>query len=152
MELLLVEDDRLQAALYERVFAQVVDVVRVVESVAAATRLLARATADSVADIVVIDVLLADGSGFDVLDALRSRPEHAAVPVVAWSATVLPDDVERGRDDDRCLVVQKPNGLEELRAFASEIATAGELAAGATASTPFRFDDLDFGRGSPACC
>ena len=100
MELLLVEDDRLQAALYERVFERVIGRIHVAGSVADANHLIERTTAADVA-VAVIDVVLADGSGFEVIDTLRARPELAAVPVVAWSASVDSADVARGRDDER---------------------------------------------------
>ncbi|MEO1061682.1 MAG: response regulator [Actinomycetota bacterium] len=145
MELLLVEDDPLQEALYRRVFERVVDRLHIAGSVADATSFIEAAATGRAPDVVVVDVMLNLESGFDVLDVLRRLPHFATVPVVVWSTSVRPEYVERCRFDEHCVVVSKPFGIDELAAFASEIATVGELAAGSTAARPFRFGDHDFG-------
>src|SRR4051794_26339210 len=40
-------------------------------------------------DVVVLDVRLPDMSGFDVCERIKSRPEHAATPVVHVSASAV---------------------------------------------------------------
>ncbi len=43
-------------------------------------------------DLVLLDVRLPDGSGLDLARELRSRPSTRAVPLIAVSASVLPQD------------------------------------------------------------
>lgn len=62
-----------------------------------------------------------------------------------WSSSVLPEHAERYGLDEHCVVVPEPSGIAELVAFASEIATIGEPAAGATALSPSRFSHYELG-------
>ena len=47
-------------------------------------------------DIVLLDMQLPDMDGFEVLRRLRQQPATAALPVVALSANVMPEQVSRG--------------------------------------------------------
>jgi len=46
-------------------------------------------------DLILLDMQLPDMSGFDVLAALRAEPRTRGLRVVALSASVMPEDVER---------------------------------------------------------
>jgi CheY-like chemotaxis protein len=60
-------------------------------SVEEAVKLVAQPT--KVADLVILDMSLHDGTGLDVLRALRSSPVNHLVPVVVFSASTRDDDV-----------------------------------------------------------
>lgn len=47
-------------------------------------------------DVVLLDVMLPDGNGFDVLGSLRRHPKLALLPVVMLTALTSPDEVLRG--------------------------------------------------------
>lgn len=47
-------------------------------------------------DVVLLDVLLPDGNGFDVLGSIRRHPKLALLPVVMLTALASPDEVLRG--------------------------------------------------------
>ena len=47
-------------------------------------------------DIVVLDIMLPEISGFDILDQMRDDPVLANTPVVIVSAKGIPADIEHG--------------------------------------------------------
>jgi two-component system response regulator QseB len=65
-------------------------------------------------DAVVLDVMLPDGSGFDVLRTLRSRND--AVPVLLLTARDTVADRIRGLDDGADDYLGKPFDLDEVAA------------------------------------
>ena len=106
---LVVEDNADMAALLERVLGaelQVVIVARVDEALA---RL-----ADPPPDIVLSDVLLPDGSGYDVLSAMRKQRRLDGVPLVLISALGDVDQRVRGLAAGADDYVAKPFAPEEL--------------------------------------
>ena len=46
-------------------------------------------------DAIVLDVMLPDLDGFEVLRRLRTQPATASTPCVALSANAMPDHIER---------------------------------------------------------
>jgi two-component system cell cycle response regulator DivK len=48
-------------------------------------------------DLALLDIDLPDGDGRELAGALRARPECATARIVAVSASVMPDDVERAQ-------------------------------------------------------
>lgn len=47
-------------------------------------------------DAVLLDIMLPDGNGFDVLASMRRHPKLALLPVVMLTALAEPEDVRRG--------------------------------------------------------
>ena len=47
-------------------------------------------------DVIILDINLPGMDGFAALQRLKAMPETKATPVLAPSATVLPDDIDRG--------------------------------------------------------
>ena len=47
-------------------------------------------------DIVLLDVMLPDGNGFDILARIRSHPKLALLPVVMLTAENRAEDIKRG--------------------------------------------------------
>jgi two-component system KDP operon response regulator KdpE len=106
---LLVEDDPGLARLIRRKLRQHRFTLELATSVDDAERALGRQRAD----LVMIDLDLADGSGWQAISDLRSR---AAVPIIALSSRRAERDtvaaLELGADD----YLSKPFGLDELQA------------------------------------
>jgi two-component system chemotaxis sensor kinase CheA len=48
-------------------------------------------------DVIVTDIEMPDMDGFEFAAALRENPSTAAIPIIALSAMVAPDAIERGR-------------------------------------------------------
>jgi CheY-like chemotaxis protein len=47
-------------------------------------------------DVVLLDVMLSDGNGFDILAKIRSHPKLALLPVVMLTAESRAEDIKRG--------------------------------------------------------
>ena len=72
--------------------------------------------------LVLLDLKMPRMNGFDVLNWLRARPEFSKLPVIVFSTSDLPSDIERamelGANDYRV----KPNDFDDLVEFVKEIA------------------------------
>ncbi|WP_045233746.1 response regulator [Deinococcus pimensis] len=86
--LLLVEDNEGYAYLTERVLRRVAPTLKIVTARSAEEALTLVATRRP--DLILLDLLLPDMSGLDLLRALRSEPVTTGVPVIVFSA--YPDD------------------------------------------------------------
>lgn len=93
VEILVVEDDpdqralarqRLQAAGYR------------VREAGSAKALAAMLEKDAAPDLMLLDVVLPDGEGFDILGSLRRHPRHALLPIVMLTAKCDPADIRTG--------------------------------------------------------
>ena len=107
---LVVDDDPDMAAFLARMLEREGMEAHVVADGAAALA----AVADSRCDLVLLDVLLPDASGFDICERLKADPASALIPVVL--VTALEDrasrvrGIEAGADD----FIHKPVSREEL--------------------------------------
>ena len=90
---LVVEDDPDQLALADLRVTMAGYVVRVADSVNA---LLHSLLDHGTPDILVLDVMLPDGDGFDVLAKMRRHPIYAMLPIVMLTAKTDPNDIRRG--------------------------------------------------------
>ena len=65
-------------------------------------------------DAIFLDVMLADGDGFDVLATLRRHPAYALLPVVMVTVKAEPTDVSKGLALGADAYVTKPYGRNTL--------------------------------------
>ena len=90
---LIVEDDPDQLALADLRMSMAGYTVRVAESVSA----LLRSILDhGMPDVLVLDVMLGDGDGFDVLEKIRRNAMYALLPVVLLTVKSDTEDIARG--------------------------------------------------------
>jgi CheY-like chemotaxis protein len=90
---LIVEDDPDQLALAQLRVRMAGFAARSADSAAALRDLLER---HEPPDVVLLDIMLPDGDGFDILAGLRSHPKHSLLPVVLLTVKNDPMDIERG--------------------------------------------------------
>ena len=64
---------------------------------------------------IVLDVMLPDVSGLEVLRFVRKTPEFSQIPVVVVSAKALPSDVAAGLDAGATSYLTKPVSYIDLR-------------------------------------
>ncbi len=72
-------------------------------------------------DAVVMDVMMPDVSGLDLLRQLRLDPKVAHIPVVIVSAMGLPKDIQEGMDAGASVYLTKPVTYQELSRAVREI-------------------------------
>jgi DNA-binding response OmpR family regulator len=80
-------------------------------------------------DIAVLDVAMPEMNGFDLLQAIRSRPGLDGLPVIFLSARVSPEDVDAGRSLD-AEYLTKPYVMSALLATIDRLLTHPVQAAG----------------------
>jgi CheY-like chemotaxis protein len=89
----LVEDDPDQSSLAELRLKMAGYLVRAASS----SKELSRALREqSRPDLILLDAILPDGDGFDILSKLRARPEFALLPIVMLTVKAELDDIRQG--------------------------------------------------------
>lgn len=91
--ILLVEDDPDQAALAKLRLNRVGYQVHSVDRAKALSRYLRQQARP---DLLLLDVMLPDGNGFDILAQLRGRPEYSTLPIVLLKAKTELVDIRNG--------------------------------------------------------
>ncbi len=66
-------------------------------------------------DAIILDIMMPDVSGLDVLAHIRSQPETADIPVIIVSAKSTPADIANGLQAGANTYLTKPIGYMELR-------------------------------------
>ncbi len=72
-------------------------------------------------DLIVLDVMMPEMTGFEVLDALKKNPETADIPVIMLTARAQDADVLRGWQSGVECYLTKPFNPMELIAFVKRI-------------------------------
>jgi len=91
--ILVVEDDPDQAALAELRLTMAGYQVRTVDRAKALSRVLRD---EARPDLLLLDVMLPDGNGFDILAQLRARPGFATLPIVLLTVKAELADIRNG--------------------------------------------------------
>lgn len=77
-------------------------------------------------DAVVLDVMMPDVSGLDVLRQIRENVDLAEMPVIVVSAKGLPADIQAGFDAGASVYLTKPVTFQELSQAVQETIEAGQ--------------------------
>jgi CheY-like chemotaxis protein len=67
-----------------------------------------------VPDVIVLDVMMPDLSGLEVLRYIRRDPRLAEIPVIVVSAKSLPSDINNGMDAGANVYLTKPVAFQDL--------------------------------------
>jgi len=65
-------------------------------------------------DVLILDVMMPDVSGLELLRFIRRDPGLSGLPVIVVSAKVLPADIKTGLDAGASLYLTKPVGYQDL--------------------------------------
>lgn len=76
-------------------------------------------------DVVLLDIMMPDISGLEVLRYIRREPRLQHIPVIILSAKNLPSDIKAGLDAGATLYLTKPIGYQELRSAIEKVLTTG---------------------------
>lgn len=66
-------------------------------------------------DVVILDVMMPDVSGLEVLRFMRREPELKDIPVIVVSAKSMPSDIRTGMDAGASIYLTKPVGYLDLK-------------------------------------
>ncbi len=66
-------------------------------------------------DIVILDVMMPEISGIEILQIMRSKPDIAHIPVVVVSAKSMPSDIKTGLQAGASVYLTKPVGFLDLK-------------------------------------
>ena len=73
-----------------------------------------RKTEDLVPDLVLLDVMLPDESGYDIVKKLRKNPVTKQIPIILVTAKTTEMDMIKGLDDGADDYIKKPFSIMEL--------------------------------------
>lgn len=66
-------------------------------------------------DVIILDIMMPEVSGLDLLRQMRRDPKLAGIPVVVVSARSMPADIRSGMEAGASTYLTKPVGFLELR-------------------------------------
>ena len=75
---------------------------------------IAMMTADK-PDIVLLDIMMPEVSGLDILRQMRRDPDLANIPVIMVTAKGMPADIKNGMEAGASTYLTKPVGFLELK-------------------------------------
>ena len=82
---------------------------------------------DEKPDIVILDVMMPDVSGLEVLRFMRREPDLEDTPVILVSAKSMPSDIKVGMDAGASRYLTKPVSFLELKKTVDELVSARNL-------------------------
>ena len=78
-------------------------------------------------DVVVLDVMMPDISGLEVLRFMRREPDLEKIPVVLVSAKSMPSDIKMGMDAGASHYLTKPVSFLDLKEAVEDVVSAPDL-------------------------
>ena len=84
--------------------------------------------ASEMPDVVILDVMMPDISGLEVLKFMRREPQLAQIPVIVISAKSMPADIKTGMDAGASVYLTKPVGFLELKQAVEKVLADGKPA------------------------
>lgn len=66
-------------------------------------------------DVVLLDIMMPDISGLEVLRFMQREPDLAKIPVIVVSAKSMPSDIKNGLDAGASMYLTKPVGFQDLK-------------------------------------
>ncbi len=77
-------------------------------------------------DVVILDVMMPDISGLEVLRFMRREPQLNKIPVIVVSARSTPSDIREGLEAGATLYLAKPVGYLDLKQAVDQVMSGAE--------------------------
>jgi len=77
-------------------------------------------------DVVLLDIMMPDISGLEILRFMRQEPKTAAILVIVVSAKGMPSDIQLGLDAGASIYLTKPVGFLDLRNAIDRVTKTGK--------------------------
>ena len=111
MKIVIIEDEPDTAEMYaEMMRISGYEVVKFFGGISAVDHL-----AEQEPDAVVLDLMMPDLSGMEVLNYIREEPSLSELPVIIVSAKTLPEDVEKGLGAGAAAYLTKPVSFYDMK-------------------------------------
>jgi CheY-like chemotaxis protein len=108
---LIVEDEEDAAELFAEMMR--ISGFRVLKT-SKSTTALSIMTADK-PDVVLLDIMMPEISGLDILRQMRRDPNLANIPVIVLTAKSMPSDIKNGMEAGASTYLTKPVGFNDLK-------------------------------------
>ena len=72
-------------------------------------------------DIIILDIMMPDISGLEVLRYLRREPDLLSIPVIVVSAKGMPGDIKTGIEAGASMYLTKPVGFLDLKQAVEQV-------------------------------
>jgi DNA-binding response OmpR family regulator len=66
-------------------------------------------------DLVLLDIMMPEVSGLDILLQMRQDPNLSRIPVIVLTAKSMPTDIKNGMEAGASTYLTKPVGFQELK-------------------------------------
>ena len=77
-------------------------------------------------DVVILDIMMPDISGLEVLRFMRREEQLMDIPVIVVSARSMPSDIQEGLEAGATIYLTKPVGYLDLKKAVDEIMQGSE--------------------------
>lgn len=75
-------------------------------------------------DVILLDIMMPDISGLEVLRYMRREPDLSKIPVIVVSAKSMPGDIKTGLEAGASLYLTKPVGFQDLKQAVEKVLSA----------------------------
>jgi CheY-like chemotaxis protein len=72
-------------------------------------------------DIILLDIMMPDISGLEVLRYMRREPSLSSIPVIVVSAKSMPSDIKIGLEAGASMYLTKPVGFLDLKQAVEQV-------------------------------
>ena len=72
-------------------------------------------------DVIILDIMMPDISGLEVLRYMRRDPDLLSIPVIVVSAKSMPSDIKTGIEAGASLYLTKPVGFLDLKQAVEQV-------------------------------
>ena len=72
-------------------------------------------------DVIILDIMMPDISGLEVLRYMRREPDLVSIPVIVVSAKSMPGDIKTGLEAGASIYLTKPVGFLDLKQAVEQV-------------------------------